>query len=338
MKLSLNWVGLGLVAALATTACSTDDTTTDDATGGTGGGNTPIGGTGGTGATAGTEDPGIDKAFLGKACSSDGECGGLHCVTNDGGEYAGDAAPNGVCVADCVADEGALCEELEGSCIQFDEAGAVTWCVEVCEPNTAAEPVQGQPMDPNFCHGRLDHSCRPLENGAACLPTCNNHGDCGEFWCDVGTGFCVADEPVGDPIGTPCSTDIIDPDIPEENKPTDTCAGRCIGQVDAEDNLVGATCSGYCTSGTIGAVVNCGSVAGEIPHAACLWVFDANAGAGDFGACGQLCECNTDCLDPSAGCEDFASGTQYTEDQFRQVFGQAGYCRNTPDNPRTDCP
>ena len=163
--------------------------------------------------------------------------------------------------------------------------------------------------------------------------------DCGTFWCDIGSGFCVENEPTGDAIGTPCDTKIIDQDIPDEERPEDTCAGRCIGQVDENDNLLGAACSGNCTAGTLGAVVNCGSdpTGAVVPHAACLWVFSAESGSGDFGACGQLCECGSDCLDPSAGCEDFATGTPYSEADYRRVFGQAGYCRTSPDNPRT-CP
>ena len=311
-------------------------------TGGTGGtgGTVDTGGTGGSGGTVDTSIPPTlaQVAALGASCASNADCDGLHCVTKDGGEIDGDGVPNGVCTAACGGDGNTFCDGLSGSCIQFDEAGAVVWCVETCQPFTAVPPAN-ETMDPNFCHGRLEHSCRPLASGAACLPTCNNDTDCGTFFCDVGSGFCVPARPTGDPIGTACDTRIVDENVPDAQKPADTCAGRCIGQVDVNGILVGATCSGNCTSGTLGEVVNCGSdPTGAVPpHAACLWVFDTNAGAGDFGACGQLCECGTDCLDPGAGCEDFATGTPYSEADYRRVFGQAGYCRANPDNPRTTC-
>ncbi len=161
--------------------------------------------------------------------------------------------------------------------------------------------------------------------------------DCGSFFCDFGTGFCVEKRPAGDPVGAPCDVRIVDPDVPEDERPEDTCAGRCLSNVDASGNLIGAACYGYCTSGTLGTVVNCGSSPNGVTEAGCLFVFDGQSGAGDIGACGQLCECDSDCHDPASGCEDFATGTNYTEDQYRQAFGQAGYCRANPDNPRT-CP
>lgn len=335
---------IGGTVGLLTTSCGSDELKKGGGYGGGGivggaGGNSGNGGDsaskGGGGARGGaTSSSGgaggnTQTANLGKACVTDANCGAnLFCVVDP-------AVPNGFCSADCVDDGD--CEKLSpgSQCLTSPDGGI---CFQGCEFGSGALTAK--------CQGREDFSCQLFavdQSGticsrdadcavvgpayfcisntcvsSACLPTCGSDADCGELFCDLASGFCVADKPTGLALGSKCDPDA-DPD---------PCAGVCIGAADSSDGL----CSGICN---LGAPSACGWDGTGPADSGCLFVpgFNDMAGLGDAGFCGQLCDCTRDCRSSEFACVELSSAAA-------KVFKRAGVCAipGAEDKVLSTCP
>jgi hypothetical protein len=155
---------------------------------------------------------------------------------------------------------------------------------------------------------------------SACVPTCRGDFDCapGRF-CDFSTGFCVASEPPGLPIGSPC-----DPTLA-----VDPCNGFCLA---AEGTGGEGTCGAYCSASVIPA--GCGWNGEGEAEAGCLFatVISRDAAGGislatsDLMLCGKLCDCNAECPATNEFCIDENAGDPTVG--IEAIFGRAGYCRS----------
>jgi len=333
MKRIIPWLGLGLIAAAfggSTFACSSSDSggssgagggTGGSVIGGAGGTEGGIGGSGGTvGGSGGTG--GSTTVRLGRACATDAECGqGLTCL-KDGGKLDGDDPAKGYCTVDCSTDN-AVCDQFDTNsvCLQYDNGSA--FCMEGC----TFGPQGLQQFDPKKCHGREEVACRPLfdEGGnftvAACLPQCNSDADCGSGkTCNPRTGGCGTTVTTGKAVGEPCVQDL--------EGGTNECKGICIGFVhDSGDDPFTYMCAENCTAG---ASPSCGwGGPGSGPAtAACLFtstviIDKGGPGLGDFGSCGQLCDCNADCKNPDLVCRAW---TGANASQLVSFFSRQGFC------------
>lgn len=253
---------------------------------------------------------------LGATCSQDSDCGaGLVCLAAWSKNINGQGPPGGLCTADCAADA-SICGKLKpnAKCIGFpDQASSTRFCLESCE---FGDPGANKP---NKCHGRVDMGCAPIiipgvgEVARSCLPNCNSDADCGgSLACDFGTGLCDATAPTGDPVGTPCS------------QATDTCRGFC-EKLDLPATGGSTTlCAERCTAGAVAeSKVTCGwdKSSASPAQAACIYYPGAVAvpGFGDRGACGQLCDCNSQCSDPALVCQALPGGLDV-------LFKRKGQC------------
>jgi hypothetical protein len=230
--------------------------------------------------------------------------------------------PGGVCTAECVTNEECQALGPDGACL-----GDV--CFEGCSPSGLGAT----------CHGREDMSCRAYDvvEGAACtgdaqcaadeqcldntcikaltacLPSCASDADCpNDAVCDVRLGSCNTERAQGLPIGAKCT-----PGLPREQDP---CEGFCVRLGPGPDD---AFCSGYCrwTDGVPG----CG-YAGNEPkvEAACMFptALLPDANEGDSGFCGQLCDCDAECGNPTFRC--IAFGEQ--QGVPVRIYGRLGGC------------
>lgn len=339
------WVTLCVVAAAVgslTMSCGSDELTNGGKGGSTGtggkggllGGSTGTGGarTGGAGGgtSGGSDGTGgtVSKSTnLGRACATNATCGtasGLSCVTDP-------VIPQGLCSATCETD--ADCQKIS--------AGAV------CNSGLCLEGCAIGPDALNKCHDRPDFACQFFDsvttttlcsvdedcansavcnNGScvdiitACQPTCASDDDCAGDFCNIGTGLCQATKPAGKAVGSACDV----------NATTDECAGMCIGDSAGTFSL----CSGYCTFGVQG---GCGWNGVGPAQAGCMFVprYVQDLGAGDVGYCGQLCDCNDDCLNPTAKCLSFAA---LELEDFETFYGRKGYCGTAePTDVVLDC-
>jgi hypothetical protein len=300
MRKLFPWVAAGALLSVvggSTFGCG------DDATGpsGAGGGVVGTGGKGGSGGTGGGTDATISKSNLGRACTSDTQCGeGLTCVT----EVGGSVLPGGLCTKPCAGVQDALssdaycAEEAPGAiCVGLASGDANAYCLQGCTVGTDTS-----------CFGREDAACEELTDGShACIPICNadafcttsTHPNCsGETtWCET------APDPGTLPLGSHC----------DPNAAIDECAeGTCFLYDDAGNGF----CSSPCRIGT---VPQCGWD-GTSPTAAdalCLLLLDSQASNADLGYCSQLCNCDADCRYPGFVCNPLTALSQ---------FGKAGYC------------
>lgn len=273
------------------------------------------GNSGTNGADGGGPVPGV--GFGGNP--TDGEVG-ARCVTNadcreeltcvpDTQDIGGDfgSPPGGWCTLPCnQAQQDMDCLALSqfSTCIRFNDGGTpddttddVSYCMELCLP--------GSPLDAteNKCHQRAELACLPVSPDIGfCVPACGSDADCGDRFCDLGSGTCVATAPAGDPIGSTCdATD-------------DQCAGFCL-QFTAETN--GSSCSGACTFGIRG----CGGDPESTDPATHLCLPDVNSlGVADIGVCLEACDCNTECSNPGNVC------LPLQDTVLEEFYGRLGYC------------
>lgn len=323
LKLGLVLSSLGVL----TTSCGSDEATKDGDDGRAGsssagqanGGSNAGGRAGGTGlggaagqaggATAGRGPTG--PSTLGQACSEGSTtCGDtLECqVWLD--------IPAGICTTECADDTACRALGPDAACL-----GGI--CVEGCSVAALGER----------CHGREDMVCQaydsvpggPCENDdacdigefcsaggtcilplTACLPSCDSDADCEGGSCDLSLGSCSQEERQGLPVGSKC-----DPDVPVADDP---CEGFCIGAGDG----VGF-CSGWCRFFGPG----CGFEEGDgAAGAACLWpALQSVPVEGEAGFCGQLCDCDDECLHPDLKCVEFTQGGRPT-----LLYGRRGFC------------
>jgi hypothetical protein len=147
----------------------------------------------------------------------------------------------------------------------------------------------------------------------ACQPNCASDEDCGDAFCNIGTGFCQTTQKTGLPVGSACTP------AKAGSTAADPCSGMCIGDSAGTFSL----CSGICTFGVLG---GCGWNGTGKADAGCLFVPRYVKGApdaGDLGYCGQLCDCNDDCLNPTAKCLSFAA---VGLSDYETAYGRKGYC------------
>lgn len=287
------------------------------------------GGNGGSGATGGTAGVGSGGAgsdgggagggasgsggtalstYLGRACESDNDCDGLHCVTQDGDEWYGSPV-GGYCTLECDGGGVAACEAAGGKCIPgYVAHPSVTEpCLLTCPDER--EPLSGE-FDPALCHGRQELACT---TAGACRPQCHSDAECGSRSCSLDTGLCMDEPPTGLPIGSECVEQI-----------PDDCDGWCIKGI----------CTADCTWGTARRPGGCGSEPSGPQDAACVsrlvggW---ETTSWGDIGLCAQLCDCASDCRHPDLKCRQM--------DEYPDVFGREGVCApDTGEHDLTNCP
>ena len=303
------------------------------------GGSTGKGGTGGTTTTS----------ALGEPCTGDADCGGdgLICLLSNG-LPSGDGPPNGLCTLACTADDQCLEFANDAFCVGFEEDAnmmPISYCILACTGGQAGAPkcrtrddfacgiLDVMPttqscVDTNDCG--VNQVCFATNEGdpevcqdmlTACRPTCRADADCasGQF-CDFASGFCVAEEPPGLPIGSVC-----DPTLPAEQ---DECNGFCLA---TDDTNTEGTCAAFCSAGLN--AYGCGWVGEGTPDAGCLFAtIISRDGAGgislaesDLMLCGGLCDCNDDCPAAADRCMDENAADPVAS--IQALFGRGGYCR-----------
>jgi hypothetical protein len=297
-----------------------------------GSGGTTVAGRGGAAAGGSAGAAPVGDGLLGSSCASEGHCvPGLTCVTPTGGVLDGKSPAGGLCTSPCRSD--AECHELAAGslCVAFDADVSITFCLEGCRTGLAGEPK---------CHGRSDLACTLLglmptdtacetasdcartelcatsvdppvcgEIVTGCVPNCGGDYHCapGKF-CDFATGLCAPEPSTGQPIGTLC----------DPNAASEPCNGFCQVKDDAGDEGV---CSAFCTLAP--GLHGCGWDGSGPADAACLYLtrLSPDAGIGDVGLCGALCDCNADCPATDDRCVDESNG------EIMSLWGRAGYCR-----------
>jgi hypothetical protein len=246
---------------------------------------------------------------VGARCTTNDDCRAeLTCVpdTQDlGGDFG--SPPGGWCTLACdqaMEDTDCLAVSQVSTCIRFNDGGTpadttddVSFCMELCLP--------GSPLDAaeNKCHQRAELACLPVSPDIGfCVPACGSDADCGDRFCDLGSGTCVETAPAGDPIGSSCdATD-------------DQCAGFCL-QFTEDAN--GSSCSGACTFG----IRSCGEDPESTDPVSSLCLPDVNSlGGQDIGVCLEACDCNTDCSNPGNVCLPLQDET------LEGFYGRLGYC------------
>jgi len=237
------------------------------------------------------EPPPDPSPNAGGTCKSVVECSaGLECV---GARLdAGPIAAGGICTTACdvdAPDAGAACASLdqESVCADIGLDGK-SYCTRRC----TIGPVTATSLNPNKCFGRSDSVCVPTgtKDEGYCAPLCNHDLNCPDGnRCDPRSGLCVSAPQDGDPIGTTCA-----------GSEDQSCAGRCEALYGANpDEPVTFMCTKYCT---LGAGVGCGWSGADVPDAYCLLRFTDDSGAGDLGACAELCDCDSECSNPDLVC------------------------------------
>lgn len=297
------------------------------------GGASGRGGSGGHPSTAGQGGGGnTSSSNLGRACVTTTDCADsrLTCITPDG--LNGDGPAKGICTLACnSAANNSDCLEIADNsyCAQFVDKN--TYCVEGC---TEGDTVKCHSRDEVACSliglipgtgacasssdcatGELCDTqkgvCGQIVTG--CMPTCGGDYDCnpGQH-CDFSTGFCMAQKPPGLPLGSACT-------VPTGNQ-TDPCNGLCLPG--GQDPTKG-WCSGFCTFNS--GLTGCNWDGTGAADNACLFstVLSTTGmvALNDVGLCGQICDCNTDCVVPGNYCMDETGG------DIMSVWGRNGYCR-----------
>jgi len=231
----------------------------------------------------------LPKDGVGRACQSDADCEGFHCIrsSDDLGATGSGGPPNGYCSLDCSQLAGSRdpCTPFDALCVNF--AGPIKaphWCIKKCQYGKNVK-----------CHGRTDVACvirTTPDDPGACIPMCGSDADCTGRKCSEITSLCLDISPLRAPLYSACVA----------GGRGNQCAGECL----PFDNLAfGQTAPGYCSRQcSIDAPHACGSGAGApISSGTVGWCLGAlpSAGAGDLGRCLQFCDTVTDCLDKDPG-------------------------------------
>lgn len=332
MRTALPWVCLGVLATSVVVSssmfgCSSDDSGTSGK-GGTlaskDGGDS--GGKSGSGTDSGGTTTGSN---IGKACSTDTDCGaGLQCLLASSTEFGG-GPPKGYCTVKCLRPSDCSAEAGVGNstCVAFSSTATYGWCMEACTPGG------GNTQDPSKCFERKEIACQQLysdtgtfctsdadcgatdfcsqgtcvtPSSSACLPQCNTDADCGTgLYCDPATGTCVTTAPTGLDVGAACDTD----------GGTNPCQGVCVnlGTTTSPANI----CLETCTQLVVPACGWAGPTSGQKANAGC--VFGTSFGYGDGGYCDLLCDCDSDCGSSNLVCDALGA--------LAATYGRYGYCR-----------
>jgi hypothetical protein len=301
------------------------------------GGASGRGGSGGAGghATAGTGGTGITSSGnLGSACVTTTDCADsrLTCITPSG--LNGDGPAKGICTLACnAAANNSDCLEIADNsyCAQFVDGN--NYCVEGCTegdmvkchsrdqvacsligliPGTSKCTASTDCATNELCDTQLG-VCGQIVTG--CMPTCGGDYDCdpGQH-CDFSSGFCMAQKPAGLPLGSACTV--------ATGNQTDPCNGICLPGSSADQTK--GWCSGFCTFNP--SATGCGWSGMGAADNACLFATVLSTSGmvapNDVGLCGQICDCNADCVVPGNYCMD-----ETANGAIMQVFGRNGYCR-----------
>ncbi len=132
---------------------------------------------------------------VGTECTGDADCrGGLICLASNDATTSSGGPAHGYCTKECDAEPGAACDDLDARCWTL-LMGPAKHCLLSCIPGL-----------PGVCHGREDLACMLISGDTGlCVPVCASDDDCDPEFCHPGTGFCVSNPAVSDPIGTPCT-------------------------------------------------------------------------------------------------------------------------------------
>lgn len=272
------------------------------------------------GADAGT-DAG-STGTLGSTCTSNSDCNsGLTCELPGSNDFGSGGPSLGYCTTTCTQNSDCTSFDSAAQCVNVGSGSSTAYCLEGCDPS-------GQ----NQCQGRYDSLCMPLaQTGAdggvidggttvsACMPVCATDNDCGGRKCDMNSGLCVDTPKSGQPVGAPCNPQAI------QGGATDPCAGFCIS--DSTSDPTSGFCTGFCSTNSLGVPGACGSnpQQGTAQDAACLFQATFTSGA-QIGICGQLCDCDSDCLGTGEVCQSWANAGISNPSQFTQMFNRAGLC------------
>ena len=238
----------------------------------------------------------VRPGVIGQSCSADADCGaGLICLLASGDSFvAGPGGPaGGICSLDCSNGDDTTCQAMDPNsvCVGVDTAGTVAYCLEACTPGIT-------PAGTTKCHDRGNMAC----STGFCTPTCRGDFECGGRRCDLGTGLCTgAPAPGSAPIGARC----------DPSAATNDCPGGCLPISPTE-----GFCTGVCSLGHDGCGLDPTSSAPM--SASCNWVL-SGGDTGDQGFCGQLCDCNQECLNPDFVCEPLPPDQQ-------RITGRTGFC------------
>jgi len=259
------------------------------------------------GPDAGTRQP------LGAGCTRDGDCpAGAFCLDRNSDALFGGAPPDGVCVADCSEDEAACARFADAVCVavaaaEGGSAAASALCFERCSLGREEQPK---------CAGGAHVACAPIEDssgaGAFCRPLCANDDECGARECDPAYGVCVASAGDDRSFGLRCDPELDpDADAGADASGAASCVGPCV-QLNAAPSL----CSRRCVFGEAG---ECAPASGGLRRGGCVFASEGGA-IGDLGYCGELCDCNDDCIEPSFVCDAFE------DESLEAAFGRLGVC------------
>jgi hypothetical protein len=285
-----------------------------DGTGAWGGGPAGSGAWGdGVGAWGGSGGSGgAPSANLGAKCTRDTDCAdmGLFCLKADANSFLGGGPAGGYCTQDCTQSliEGSenYCLTWGGSCmnVSLDDARPIGYCVQNCTEGPPLYAGTFGKFDPNKCHGRKDVACSPLYDanynpiGSACLPLCGTDSQCTKGGvsrrCDPRWGVCSATPHDGLPIGANCEAWLNG----GGDAGTD-CAGQCTQFLKTEEHSGSdpANIATFCTQTCVfGDLNSCGFKDRNPPAGICIYA-TSEAGNGDDGMCGEMCDTDGDCLD-----------------------------------------
>jgi hypothetical protein len=315
---ALPWLALCALAMMATglgSACGSEEI------GGTGGiiepgtGGAGVGGTSGGTGVGGTGIDNVSAPELGTRCTADTDCAaGLRCVTEASDALLMGGPSGGVCTVDCTDAEGSTgaCGTMNGLCF-----------FNLCFPRCT---IGGPPEQK--CHQRQEMACVELAGGGGvCMPQCNADSNCPGRTCDIGAaligwpGLCRTESVGGFPTGTPC-----DASLPLAEDP---CNGWCAPISETDPT------AGMCANGcTVGPPPGCGwnGPADGPAEEACIFYLETD-NIGDAGLCGQLCDCDDDCLHPDAVCSAFGPAAASLE----TFYGRVGFCSVSPMATSTPC-
>ena len=280
---------------------------------------------------------------LGTGCQKNSDCPpSAFCLGTGSQLFFGGQPPLGVCAAACDAMAG--CSAFAGAvCVNVDDPGATGdagqggqgICFESCTIGGSAA---------SKCGGLAHVACAPLggATGAGyCRPVCSINADCPSGACDPVRGVCVSSAVADTTFGLRCSaggdagggptldasleaatSDGAAADVPADaadgaaSSDAGAAAPKACGDVCVQLDSTSDVCSRRCV---FGSTDECGPSSGGLRRGACLFVTKGGS-IGDLGYCGELCDCNDDCIEPTFVCDAFSSTDLST------TFGRKGVC------------
>lgn len=252
--------------------------------------------TDGTGGTTGDTPL---TAFVGRACTTDAQCGeGLTCFTSSGNDFLGGGAPNGYCTINCNEDAECSAVDRASQCVATIP-GSPGLCLRTCRSfvQGPGQDTRAAALQENKCLGRIDLVCQSeaflglaeyesLRQQGWCTPQCGSNEDCPGRSCDLARGVCVDTPTAGLAIGERCAGDA-------------ECAGGLCVRLGVDE----AFCSAPCVYGQ---PIGCGfGLNATTRGAGCILPqvrgFLSSEGAGDVGLCGELCGSDSECAQQARG-------------------------------------